>query len=94
MAELVDALPTPELGDFLVSECELLTYATSSCKVPKLTAASLLDLSSADWVYKVTHRALFLDEVQQLWSHMRNGSASTVDPAWLALFFMVCSTCL
>lgn len=49
----------------------------------------LIDLNSLDWVYKVIHRGLFLDEIQQLWSHVRNGTADQIDPAWLALFFMV-----
>lgn len=49
-------------------------------------------MNSTDWVYKVAHRGLFLDEVQQLWSHMRSGTAAQVDPAWLALFFMVRGT--
>ncbi|KAK9893613.1 hypothetical protein P389DRAFT_114074 [Cystobasidium minutum MCA 4210] len=69
MTELINALPPPDLGDFLVHEY----------------------LHSTDWVYKVFHRSLFLDEVQQLWLCVRSGNTTDIDPAWLALFFMVLS---
>lgn len=46
-------------------------------------------LHSFDWVYKVIHRGTFLDEVQQLWQCVQRGQGDQIDPAWLALFYMV-----
>jgi hypothetical protein len=87
MAELLEALPSPDFGDFLVTECERFVNGRASAET-KLTCLKLV-LTSSDWVYKVLHRALLLDEVQQLWACLRDGTAAEIDPAWLAIFFMV-----
>ena len=53
-----------------------------------LVTAGTVAQSSASYL-QIVHRPTFLAESQELWSCIANGNTASIDPAWLALYYMV-----